>query len=383
MKQTFRHVCNGLVTLFVLLAALSPTLSASAQTGGTSGIPQAPDQTPQVRITQVDNSQFPKVTVYVSVTNAAGEPVGVEPGTIQVSENGQVMKTDNVGGAGEIGSLTTLLVVDVSGSMLEANKLQGAKDAAIAYVKQMRAGDQAGLLTFNTRVNYVQPVTADHDALIAAINSLTAYSDTAMYDALGQAEQTLQNVSGRKAVIVLTDGLDNVSKLKPDQVIKQIGPSGLSISTIGLGQPGKVGVNSGLDEAGLRTLADKAGGLYGYANDPASLQALYQSYAIALQSEYRLSYTSPAALRDGTNRNLTVSLSALGAAGAAQANYNPGGVLPEVAQRVSWPVFGAILVGLLLLLIIPLVFGRLAAGMQGKGSKGFSFGRKKSGIKLK
>jgi Ca-activated chloride channel homolog len=373
MRTMIRWYCHSLMVLLALLLALSPTISAFAQA-----------ETPQIRITQVDNSQFPKVTVYVSVTNAAGEPVGVDPNEIQIHENGQLMKADNVGGSGEIGALTTLLVVDVSGSMREANKLQGAKDAANAYVKQMRPGDQAGMLSFNTQVKYVQPVTADHAALTAAINSLDASSDTAMYDALNQGTETLKDVPGRKAIIVLTDGLDNVSKTTPEKVIQAIGPSGLSISTIGLGDPKKTGVNSGLDEAGLRTLAERAGGIYGYANDPATLQGIYERYARALQSEYRLMYTSPSALRDGANRELTVSLSTQGAAGAAQAKYNPGGVLPEVAQSVSWPVFGAILVGLLLLLFIPLIFGRLAQAIPAKGSKGFRLGNaKKSHIKLK
>ena len=56
---------------------------------------------PQIKITQVDNSKFPQVTVYVSVTNAAGEPVGVDPSTIQISENGQVMQPANIGGGNE------------------------------------------------------------------------------------------------------------------------------------------------------------------------------------------------------------------------------------------------------------------------------------------
>ena len=54
---------------------------------------QTPTPAPQIRITQVDNSKFPQVTVYVSVTDANGQPVGVEPSAIQISENGQVMKT--------------------------------------------------------------------------------------------------------------------------------------------------------------------------------------------------------------------------------------------------------------------------------------------------
>lgn len=351
MNSTIRRSCQALALVLVLLMALSPLVSVQAQA-----------ETTRIRITQVDNSKFPQVTVYVSVTNAAGEPVGVDPSQIQLSENGNVMNSKGAGGSGEIGPLTTLLVMDVSGSMLQAGKLNSAKDAARAYVQQMRPGDQAGLMTFNTEVRYVQPLTTDLAVLTAAIDKLNAYDDTAMYDALAQGTQILKDVPGRKAIIVLTDGLDNISKNTPDKVIKAIGPNGLSISTIGLGDPQKSGINSGLDEAGLRTFSERAGGIYSYANDPATLQGLYQLYARALQSEYRIVYTSPSTLRDGANRTLSVSLARAGTviSSSAQMQYNPGGVLPEVAQSVSWPIFAAMLAGLLLLLFVPLAIGNLS-----------------------
>jgi hypothetical protein len=183
-----------------------------------------------------------------------------------------------------------------------------------------------------------------------------------MYDALAQGTQILKDVPGRKAIIVLTDGLDNLSKNTPDDVIEGIGPIGLSISTIGLGDPKKTGINSGLDEKGLRTFSERAGGIYSYANDPATLQGLYQLYARALQSEYRVVYTSPSTLRDGANRTLSVSLARASgvASSSVDVQYNPGGVLPEVAQSVSWPIFAAMLGGLLVLLFVPLTIGSLS-----------------------
>ncbi|HET9911009.1 MAG TPA: hypothetical protein VFQ13_03915, partial [Anaerolineales bacterium] len=66
---------NYIVTTLLLVAVFAwPFTAVSAQ-----------EEAPQIRITQVDNSKFPNVTVYVSVTNAAGEPVGVDPSTIQIS----------------------------------------------------------------------------------------------------------------------------------------------------------------------------------------------------------------------------------------------------------------------------------------------------------
>ena len=77
------------------------------------------------------------------------------------------MQPTNVGGGGQggVGPLTTMLVMDVSGSMDKNNKIDGAKAAAKAYVDQMRPGDQAGLMIYNTQVHYVQSLTDDHAAL--------------------------------------------------------------------------------------------------------------------------------------------------------------------------------------------------------------------------
>jgi len=325
----------------------------------------------QVRITQVDNSKFPTVTLYVSVTNSAGEPVGVDPATIQISENGQAMQIKDARGGGGAGQgvaepLTTMLVIDISGSMDKNNKLTAAKDAAKAYVNQMRAGDQAGLMTFDTQTYYVQPVTKDTAALTNAINGLRTGGDTSMFDALVEAEKNLGSIAGRKSIIVLTDGLDNHSHSTVDNVIKQIGPSGLTISTVGFGDA-KTASQAGLDEVALKSLAEKSGGLYSYARDSQSLSALYQQYGRTLQSEYAITYITPSNLRDGINRNLTVSLTDAGV--TTQTNYNPGGVLPEVTST-SWTLFGWILAGLLFLLFVPFLVGRAGALIGGVKPKG-------------
>ena len=312
----------------------------------------------QVRITQVDNSRFPQVTVYVSVTDGSGQPAAVDLSQIQIFENGQPMGPISFagGGQGGVGPLTTMLVMDVSGSMDKSGKIDGARSAARAYVDQMRPGDQAGLVVYNTQYTYLQPLTPDHDLLKSAIDGIKTGGDTAMYDALFAAAEMLREPPGRKAILAVTDGLDNSSSHDAEDVLGAIGPSGLSISTIGLGDP-TTRAQTGLDEAGLRSLAQRAGGGYSVAGDAAALGALFQSYGRELQNEYALSYTSPSTLRDGVNRDLRVSLSNAGA--AFQSKYNPGGVLPEVANH-SWLLFGALFLALLALLVLPLLLGRIS-----------------------
>lgn len=332
---------------------------------------------PILRITQVDTSQFPRVTVYVSSSDATGEPVSINPKFLVLKENGRIITPDQVNGTGEGAALTTLLAIDTSGSMNSGGKLDIAKSVAKDYVYQIRADDRAGIMTFNESSDYIQSVTADQAALTAAIDGLKAGGDTAMYDALLKAVEILNPLPGRKAIIVLTDGIDNLSKHSATEVVQAIGQTGLSISTVGFGKPGQsTGNLTALDEKGLSALAENAGGQYGYANDRASLQQLYEKYGRSLKSEYTITYTSPSTLHDGLSRSLTVALSSAGQAlttGGTQSQYNPGGLVPESGGKAPWFMFFALLAGLVLILFAPtlikLIKGRKVKPAQKNGVK--------------
>ncbi|MBA4420346.1 MAG: hypothetical protein C0391_04290 [Anaerolinea sp.] len=317
----------------------------------------------QLHITQVDKSQFPQVTVYVSATDSYGAPAIINPANLMLQENGRVITPDAVNGTGEGGALTTLLAIDISGSMNTAGKLGMAKSVAQTYIHQIRADDHVAILAFNETSSLVQNVTSDQQTLSDAVDGLRASGDTAMYDTLLKGIEILNPLPGRKAIIVLTDGLDNHSKHDAVDVLKAIGESGLSISTIGLGKAGQsTGNLTALDETGLSALAEQAGGQYGYANNLESLQSLYEQYGRSLKSEYAITYTSPSALHDGFNRSLTVSLvngnlSAL--SNLFETKYNPGGVLPEDAVGGRWGIFILLFAVLLIVLSAPAWIGVL------------------------
>jgi len=236
-----------------------------------------------------------------------------------------------------------------------------ARSVAKEYVNQIRVDDKAGILAFSDNSRYLQSVTSDQKALQIAIDGLKAEGDTAMYDTLLKSADILNPLPGRKAIIVLTDGIDNRSKNSAVDVLQAIGEKGLSISTIGFGVAGQgTGNLTALDEAGLSALAEEAGGQYGFANDRASLQLLYEKYGRSLKSEYAITYTSPSTLRDGLSRSLTVSLTDGGLAGITsgfQAQYNPGGLVPESGGAAPWGMFVALLAGLMLVLFLPTLIG--------------------------
>lgn len=349
MNSRFNTLLRGVILFALSLALVGFTPTPPP---GESGL--------TARITQVDTTEFPRVTAYVSVTNAAGEPVAVSPNQIELQENGRTVALEDVSGAGDIGPLATILVIDTSGSMNSGGKLEAAKAAARAYVDAARPDDLIGILSFNTEIKYVRPLTKNRGALREAIDGLKAIHDTAMYDALEQAMELIMPIEGRKAIIVMTDGLDNRSKISPLALVQSVGSAGLTISTIGLGDPNhSTGAITSLDEAGLKALAAEAGGEYGYASDEESLTRLYERYGRALHSEYMVTYTSPSELRDGVNRALTVSLASGAGAAVEPVAFNPGGLVPEVARPASWMLFAAVVLGLFVLLLVPFVVVRL------------------------
>jgi len=327
-----------------------------------------------VQVVQVDQSRFPEIDVYVSVTDAAGQPVKtLLPENFGLEENGQAQALDHVSRAGEQGPVTAVLVIDKSGSMKNVGKMEAARDAATAFVQLMRPTDATGVIAFDTKVTVVQPLTSDKDALVAAIEGITPKGDTAVRDALYAAAQMLEPVSGRKAIIAVTDGMDNSSAHTLDDLLTFVGEQGVSIYTIGLGDPTQAGdEDAGIDEPSLRAIAEGSGGLHTFAPKPEDLRNLYELLSVRIQNEYRLTYTSPNALRDGTIRTITVQITTSAGPTTVNATYNPGGVIPEVESRPTWGLF---LVGFLVLgflLILPTLVGwgrRLFSGRQPRAPK--------------
>jgi|GEM_PF-1219767 len=320
-------------------------------------IQQIPDEDPIIKITQLDTSLFPVVTAYISITNSAGEPLAIDPDGLVITENEQIIQPDKILGKGEVGPLTTILAIDTSGSMLSGSKLKIAKIVAADYVSRMGENDQAGIVAFSDNVRYVQEITGDKNTLENSIKKIQATGDTAMYDGAMQAVEILNPLPGRKAIILLTDGMDNRSKNTPEKVMMAIGQKGLSISTIGFGDPNQgTGNVTALDEKALVHLAKEAGGEYGFADDEISLKKIYEKYNRMMRSEYIISYTSPSALRDGLRRDLIVTLGEESSAsnyGLGESSYNPGGLVPELGGEAPWKMFFLLLGFLLLLLLIP------------------------------
>jgi Ca-activated chloride channel family protein len=118
----------------------------------------------------------------------------------------------------DLAGVSVALLFDVSGSM--QSKLPNAREAAEHVLSWMNAdNDEAAIFTFDTRLDEVTPFTAGLKALPPAIEDITPFGATSLHDAIAQTARRVGAREGhRHAVVVLTDGNDNASRLTAGEV---------------------------------------------------------------------------------------------------------------------------------------------------------------------
>ena len=116
--------------------------------------------------------------------------------------------------------LSLAILFDVSGSMDTADRVTAAKFAAHHLLNGLVQGrDEAALFAFDSRLREVAPFSIDTRALKGALGEVDPFGATSLHDAISAAaERVASRPFPRRAVVVLTDGIDTASKLSPAQV---------------------------------------------------------------------------------------------------------------------------------------------------------------------
>lgn len=304
--------------------------------------------------------------------------------------------TLGVGDPGRNEPVTTVLVLDQSGSMRKpANdtdrmpKIEALRRAAARFVELMRPSARTTLLPFSSTVEQPRPFSADQAALKRSIEKLRPEGGTLLYDATYAGLETLAAArpEGRKAVVVLTDGKDEApgSRRSAALVIERAREAKIPLYMLGFGRLREINQqvmqrmaretggeyyhaedqqklldifenlsiqlhDDGIDEESLRKLARDTGGEYHNARDASKLKLIYERLAEELQSTYTVTYLSRRSSQDGTARGIDISVVRGGAqiSTGGRTDYNVSGVVvPDMDHRV-YLVLLTVLGGLLL-----------------------------------
>lgn len=187
--------------------------------------------------------------------------------------------------------VTVGLVIDHSGSMRE--KLADVTTAARAFVRSSNSNDQMFVMNFNERVSSGLPAGIQFSdsagQLGDAIWSAQAKGTTALYDAVIEAlEHLRKGTSDKKVLLVISDGGDNASTTRLDQVLKVAEQSNATIYTIGIFDPDDPDKNPRV----LSRLARESGGEAFFPNQLDKTVQICERIARDIRDQYTIGYVS-------------------------------------------------------------------------------------------
>ena len=272
---------TGWKTLALISAGLGLTLAAYSQELEDTLV-QLLDQTLQVSVDLV--------MVPVTVTDQRGRPVtGLRREHFEVFED-RVEQEIISFGAEDI-PISIGIVFDVSGSM--GSSIGLAREASASFLQHGTPDDEVFLILFNDQAEIVQDFTND----INRIQRFLVFKDvgglTAMYDAVYLGlEKVQEGINPKKALLLVTDGLDNRSRYRLSNVREFFRESDVQLYSIG----------------GARSLAEETGGRAFFPRSVFELPDISRSISIELKNQYVIGYESTNKTTDGEWRDIDIRL---------------------------------------------------------------------------
>jgi Ca-activated chloride channel family protein len=201
-------------------------------------------------------------------------------------------------------------VLDVSGSMRLNGKLEAAKEAVRFFVDQLRPQDRFALICFaDEQVSWVTQFTSDHALFLERLMVQEGYGQTALNDAVAATPKLVDESStGRKAIVLITDGVDNASKLTAFEAVKTARHVEVPIYTIGFTSlpweggkpPAGLTTNMGV----LKMFADETGGDTFVVKDPDEMKVAVDRISTNLRYQYLIGYSPGLERWDGRFRSV-------------------------------------------------------------------------------
>src|SRR6185369_6492160 len=318
---TFRLAFS--IFAIAILFLLSPSLRAPSMARGQ----QRPDK-PKLQKSeskQRDEEQQPQkdddtitlgrvlVLLDVTVVDPANKPaMDLKQDEFTVSEDKVPQKIDHF--SRDQVPVSLVFAIDTSGSMRP--KLDTVVKASSNLVKESRPGDEMSVIEFKDQPELLEEFTGDINDVVDTLNGLVASRQTAMLDALYLAADyaNKEGKNRRKAVLVVTDGLDNDSFYKFGEVVNHLREIDVQVYLIGfindLDKDGGLFKKSPKEKAEglLNKLAEETGGKAFYPKELSEVHTIAQQISTDLRTQYAVSYYPSNIKKDGTFRAVKVSV---------------------------------------------------------------------------
>ncbi|MBD3800577.1 MAG: VWA domain-containing protein [Campylobacterales bacterium] len=177
------------------------------------------------------------------------------------------------------------LVLDASGSMEEMNKFNIVREIVLDFIDK-RKHDKLALTLFADFAYVAMPLTYDKQSLKQLLSKIgvgiAGTQRTALYEALFMSTKLFKESGAKeKVAVLLTDGVDNTSKIPLDVAIQSAVKHGIKVYVIGVGGRGNY------NPTVLRKIADETGGKFYEADSVARLKQVYEQIDALEKSEIK------------------------------------------------------------------------------------------------
>jgi Ca-activated chloride channel homolog len=226
------------------------------------------------------------VEVYATIYDHKGRYVdGLSLDSFQILEDGKPQKITNFEATTE--SLSCAILLDTTGSMAEA--LPRVKNSIVKLLDALSPQDSVAIYTFDQRLVVRQEFTTDKSAAKRAVLRTRAEGSTALFDALSEVAQDVSTRSGKKALVVFTDGDDNASALNASAAVARAKKAGVPLYAIAEGEA----THSQKLKKLLDDLSEATGGAAYQVKNPDDIEPVFREISQGLQHLYMIAYQPP------------------------------------------------------------------------------------------
>lgn len=266
----------------------------------------------------IDELDVQFVELYAAVVDRKGDFVeGLEAKDFTIEEDGVPQSVRRFEAIRDL-PIRAGLVIDTSLSMEAV--LDDVEKAAYRFVETvLQPRDRAALITFNDKPRLAVRFTNDPAVMAGGLAGLAAEGETALYDTLIYGLHYFSGLSGKRTLVVLTDGADSRSTYTYEDALEFARRAGVAIYVIGLGLPSSQREVRGK----MIRLAAETGGEAYFIDSPNQLGKIYETIQLELRAQYLLAYqSSQSADKDGF-RELEVKVARPGLEVKAMKGYFP------------------------------------------------------------
>jgi len=301
MKQRI-PLCFKLCLAVAIVASLSPLDGYRSQTKVVDTKQDRAETQPENLVVHVD-----LVNVLFTVTDRKGKLVtDLEKQNLKISEDNRPQAITNFTRETDL-PLTIAILIDTSTSIRDRFKFEQQAAIDFLYRTLRPKKDKALLITFDSAIELVQDYTDNAELLAKAIRQVRPGGGTKMFDGIYLAcQEKLKAEAGRKVMILISDGDDNLSLGTLTGTLEMAQKSDVSIYTISTNSSGFFGITAPKADKVLKRLAEDTGGRAFFPFKAEDLSESFQDISAELRSQYSVAYRSSNPARDGSFRSVKI-----------------------------------------------------------------------------